>query len=264
MFKADLLYADEEYIYKKPKIISENVTEDLKISKIFDFCAPLGPEQIKRDDIKHTLEELRNPCRLAKDVIFRQEIFKIFMRPGNLVGDLYTVLEDINVLLKIKETYDFEYGGAKDMEYLKAVNYLFFLKSYKLFLDNIHSALGGIEEDAKRDALRGGGAAQNGLHKFFIQVNSFGNEYICVEFQRIVGAHCRRIFGFCGRAGNDDLVNKCGVAHTMIPKHIVNSLFQGIIAMFAGLKRFLQFFQLGGQVAILSFYQRNRENKKRQ
>ena len=172
MFKADLLYSDEQYIYKKPKIIGENVPEDLKISKIFDFCAPLGPEQIKRDDIKHTLEELRNPCRLGKDVVFRQEIFKIFMRPGNLVNDLYTVLEDINVLYKIKETYDFDYGSDKDIEYLKAVNYLFFLKSYKLFLGNIHSALAGIEEDAKRDALRGGGAAQNGLHKFFIQADA--------------------------------------------------------------------------------------------
>ena len=75
MFKANLLYSDEEYIYKKPKIINENVFDDLKISKIFDFCAPLNFDQIKSNDIKYTLEVLRNPCRLKKDILFRQGIF---------------------------------------------------------------------------------------------------------------------------------------------------------------------------------------------
>jgi len=141
MFKANLLYSDEEYIYKKPKIIDENVLDDLKISRIFEFCAPLGFDQIKKDDVRLTLEELRNPCQLKKDILFRQEIFKSFLSSDTLVNDLYKVLEDINVLNKIKENYDFAYGNDRDMEYLQAVNYIFFLKSYKLFLNNIHAVL---------------------------------------------------------------------------------------------------------------------------
>ena len=170
MFNADLLYSGEEYIYQRPKIIGENVLDDLKISKIFDFCAPLGFDQIKKDDVKYTLEELRKPCRLKKDIIFRQEIFKTFLGSEHLANDLYKVLEDINVLFKIKENYDFDYGSDKDIEYLKAVNYIFFLKSYKLFLNNIYFALKNVEESARRDALRSGGAPQNGLHKFLLQI----------------------------------------------------------------------------------------------
>jgi DNA mismatch repair ATPase MutS len=159
MFKADLLYSDGQYVYKKPKIIEETVLDDLKISRIFEFCAPLGFDQIKKDDVRITLEELRNPCQLKKDILFRQEIFKTFLKSGELVNDLYKVLEDINVLNKIKENYDFSYGSDRDIEYLKAVNYIFFLKSYKLFLNNIYSVLkDNIPDDP-----------EHGLHKFLIQ-----------------------------------------------------------------------------------------------
>ncbi|MCL1859826.1 MAG: hypothetical protein FWF92_11415 [Oscillospiraceae bacterium] len=163
MFKANLLYSDDEYIYKKPKIIEENVLDDLKIAKIFDFCSPLNFDQIKKKDITYTLEVLKNPCQLKKDILFRQGIFKTFLNSKNLVNDLYKVLEDINILIKIKENYDFSYGNEKDIEYLKAVNYMFFLKSYKLFLNNIYSV------------MKNSGAAFNDsenieLYKFFIEV----------------------------------------------------------------------------------------------
>ena len=163
MFKANLLYSDEEYIYKKPKIIEENVFDDLKIPKIFDFCAPLGFDQIKKKDIDYTLEVLRSPCQLKKDIIFRQGVFKTFLKSKNLANDLYKVLEDINILNKIKENYDFSYGSEKDIEYLQAVNYMFFIKSYKLFLNNIYSVLktGGAPFDESENT---------GLYKFFIEI----------------------------------------------------------------------------------------------
>jgi hypothetical protein len=145
------LHRDDEYVYKKPKIIEENVLDDLKIAKIFDFCAPLSFDQVKKDDVKYTLEVLRDPCRLKKDIIFRQGIFKTFLGSENLADDLYKALEDINILNKIKESYDFDYGSEKDIEYLKAVNFIFFLKSYKLYLNNIHAVLqsGGISGECK-------------------------------------------------------------------------------------------------------------------
>jgi len=156
MFKANLLYRDDEYIYKKPKIIDENVLDDLKISKIFDFCAPLSFDQIKKDDVNYTLEVLRNPCQLKKDILFRQEIFRTFLKSNTLATDLYKVLEDINILNKIKENYDFDYASEKDIEYLKAVNYIFFLKSYKLYLNNIYSVLinAGISGSPEDSGLR--------------------------------------------------------------------------------------------------------------
>ena len=161
MFKANLLYSDEEYIYKKPKIIEENVFDDLKIPKIFDFCAPLNFDQIKKDDVKYTLEVLGNPCRLKKDIVFRQGIFKTFLRSETLVNDLYKALEDINILNKIKENYDFAYGSEKDIEYLKAVNYIFFLKSYKLYLNNIYETLKNNNID--------GNCESSGIRVFFEQ-----------------------------------------------------------------------------------------------
>jgi len=156
MFNANLLYCDDEYIYKKQKIIDENVLDDLKIAKIFDFCAALGFDQIKKGDVKYTLETLRNPCQLKKDILFRQEIFKTFLSSKTLANDLYKVLEDINILNKIKENYDFDYASEKDIEYLKAVNYIFFLKSYKLYLNNIYSVLkdAGISESPESSGLR--------------------------------------------------------------------------------------------------------------
>lgn len=159
MFKADLLHSDGEYIYKKPKIIDENVFEDLKIAKIFDFCAPLNFDHIKKEDVKYTIETLRNPCTLKKDVLFRQGIFKVFLASENLADDLYKAAEDILVLTKIRENYDFDYGNQKDIEYLKAVNHIFFLKSYKLYLDNIHNA-----------AKKGGDFENSGLAGFFAQI----------------------------------------------------------------------------------------------
>jgi DNA mismatch repair ATPase MutS len=161
MFKADLLHSDGEYIYKKPKIIEENVFEDLKISKIFDFCAPLNFDHIKKEDVKYTLETLQIPCELKKDVLFRQGIFKVFLASDNLADNLYKALEDIIVLHKIKENYDFDYGSQKDIEYLKAVNYIFFLRSYKLYLDNIYSAMENSGADFKN----------SGLGEFFAQIS---------------------------------------------------------------------------------------------
>ena len=184
MFKADLLYSDDKYLYKNTKIIEENVLDDLKISRIFDFCAPLGFDQIKKDDVKYTLETLKNPCVLKKDILFRQEIFKTFLSSDNLVNDLYKTLEDINVLNKIKENYDFDYGGEKDIEYLKAVNYIFFLKSYKLFLDHIYTALQNITENANRDALRNSGSPQNGLHRFLFQIELEKNKMDADEISK--------------------------------------------------------------------------------
>ena len=153
MFKADLLHSDGEHIYKKPKIIEENVFEDLKVSKIFDFCAPLNFDHAKKEDIKHTLEILRNPCTLKKDILFRQAIFKVFLASENLANDLYKALEDITILEKMRENYDFDYGNQKDVEYLKSVNYIFFLKNYKLYLDKIHSAMQKSGADFKDSGL---------------------------------------------------------------------------------------------------------------
>ncbi|MCL2813185.1 MAG: hypothetical protein FWD23_01150 [Oscillospiraceae bacterium] len=160
MFKADLLHCDGEYIYKKPKIIDENVFEDLKIAKIFDFCAPLNFDNVKKEDVKYTTEILKNPCTLKKDVLFRQGIFKVFLASENLAENLYKAAEDILVLTKIRENYDFDYGNQKDIEYLKAVNYIFFLKSYKLYLDNIHetASQSGVNFD------------NSGLSEFFAQI----------------------------------------------------------------------------------------------
>ena len=160
MFKADLLHCDGEYIYKKPKIIDENVFEDLKIAKIFDFCAPLNFDHVKKEDVKYTTEILKNPCTLKKDVLFRQGIFKVFLASENLAENLYKAAEDILVLTKIRENYDFDYGNQKDIEYLKAVNYIFFLKSYKLYLDNIHetASQSGVNFD------------NSGLSEFFAQI----------------------------------------------------------------------------------------------
>ena len=163
MFKTDLLYSDEEYVYKKHKIIEDHVIDDLKISKIFDFCAPLGFDRIKKEDVSYTLSELKNPCRLKKDILYRQNIFKNFLDSDTLVNNLHRALEDINILCKIKENYDFDYGGEKNVEYLKAVNYIFFLKSYKLFLDNIYSILKSGAADGRNDQQ------SEGLHRLFAQ-----------------------------------------------------------------------------------------------
>jgi DNA mismatch repair ATPase MutS len=160
MFKADLLHGDGEHIYKKPKIIEENVFEDLKITKIFDFCAPLNFDHVKKEDVKYTLETLQNPCTLKKDILFRQGIFKVFLASDTLADNLYKALEDIIVLNKIKENYDFDYGSQKDVDYLKAVNHIFFLKSYKLYLDNIHAAIN----------TSGAELAGSGLEDFFAQL----------------------------------------------------------------------------------------------
>ena len=165
MFKANFLHSDEEYVYKKPKIIEENVFDDLKISKIFDFCAPLNFDQIKKSDVEYTLEVLANPCRLKKDILFRQGIFKTFLSSKNLVNDLYKALEDINILNKIKENYDFAYGSEKDIEYLKAVNYIFFLKNYKLYLDNIYSVM-------KNSGLTFSESENKELYGFFSQIEA--------------------------------------------------------------------------------------------
>ena len=160
MFKADLLHSDGEYAYKKPKVVGENVFEDLKIARIFDFCAPLNFDHVKKDDIGYTLKTLQNPCTLKKDVLFRQGIFRVFLASETLADDLYKALEDIVVLEKIKENYDFAYGSQKDIEYLMAVNYIFFLKSYKLYLDNIYSAV----------KKSGAELAGSGLADFFAQL----------------------------------------------------------------------------------------------
>ena len=154
------MHSDEEYIYKKPKMIEENVFEDLKISKIFDFCAPLNFDHVKKEDVKYTLETLRNPCTLKKDILFRQAIFKVFLASGNLADDMYKALEDITVLDKIRENYDFDYGSQKDIEYLKAVNYIFFLRNYKLYLDNIYSAM----------QKSGADLTNSGLDEFFARI----------------------------------------------------------------------------------------------
>ena len=135
MFNADLLYCSEEYAYKKQKIIKDNVFEDLKISRIFEFCAPLNLDNIAGKDIKYSLEILSKPCQVKKDILYRQEIFKKFLANAGLVNDLYDNLQDVNVLARIRETYDFDYGGEAGIEYLKAVNYIFFIfeTSEKIF-----------------------------------------------------------------------------------------------------------------------------------
>ena len=162
MFTTNLLYISEEHVYKKPKIIEENVFDDLKISKIFDFCAPLGFDQIKKDDVKYSLTVLRNPCQIKKDILYRQDIFRIFLSSNNLVNELYKVLEDINILHKIQEDYDFSYGSEKDIEYLQAVNYIFFLKSYRLYLNNIYNVL-------KNNNIQNS-PEDSGLRDFFVQI----------------------------------------------------------------------------------------------
>ena len=141
MFNADLLYCSEEHIYNKQKIIEENVFEDLKISKIFEFCAPLNLDNINAKDIKYSLEILNKPCQVKKDILYRQEIFKKLLANTGLVNDLYDNLQDVNVLARIRETYDFDYGGETGIEYLKAVNYIFFIKSYILFINNIYGLM---------------------------------------------------------------------------------------------------------------------------
>ncbi|MCL2772701.1 MAG: hypothetical protein FWD71_05055 [Oscillospiraceae bacterium] len=171
MFKANLLYSDEEYVYKKPKIIGDNVFDDLKVTKIFEFCAPLNFDSISSKDIKYTIEILKNPCQLKKDILYRQEIFRKFLskeskESGNLVNNLYNALKEVNVLQKIRETYDFNYGGEHDIEYLKAVNYIFFIKSYKLYVDNIYSAINSSVVKFDEDET----PENSGLRNFFSQI----------------------------------------------------------------------------------------------
>ena len=141
MFKSDLLYCGEEHIYKHQKITDDNVFEDLKISGIFRFCAPLNFDNITVKDINYTLEVLKKPCQVKKDILYRQQIFKKLLENEGLVNSLYETLQDVNVLSRIRETYDFNYGGETDIEYLKAVNYVFFVKSYMLFINNIYELL---------------------------------------------------------------------------------------------------------------------------
>jgi DNA mismatch repair ATPase MutS len=145
MFNADLLYCTEEHLYKKQKIVDDNVFEDLKISQIFKFCAPLNLDNINAKDIKYSLEILHKPCQVKKDILYRQDIFKKFLAAPGFVGDLYINLQDVTVLEKIRETYDFDYGGETGIEYLKAVNYIFFIKSYMLFLNNIYEVMKDAE-----------------------------------------------------------------------------------------------------------------------
>ena len=95
MFKANLLYSGEEYIYKKQKIIDDNVFEDLKITKIFEFCALLNFDNVSSKDIKHTMDILKNPCQIKNDILFRQQIFKKFLSSGSFVNDLYDALKEV-------------------------------------------------------------------------------------------------------------------------------------------------------------------------
>lgn len=169
MFKANLLNTGEEYIYKKQKIIGDNVFEDLKITKIFEFCAPLNFDSISSKDIKHTLEILKTPCQVKKDILFRQKIFRKFLSSGNFVNDLYNALREVNVLQRIRETYDFDYGGERDIDYLKAVNYIFFIKSYKLYIDNIYNAVKNTSE--KFELFDSDETFEDsGLYNFFNQI----------------------------------------------------------------------------------------------
>lgn len=141
MFNADLLYCSEEHAYKRQKIIEDNVFEDLKISKIFEFCAPLNLDNINARDIIYALEILKKPCQVRKDILYRQNIFKNLLANPGLVTGLYENLQDVNVLVRIRETYDFDYGGESGIEYLKAVNYIFFIKSYILFINNMYELM---------------------------------------------------------------------------------------------------------------------------
>jgi hypothetical protein len=186
MFKANLLHSDEEYIYKKQKAIEENVFEDLKIARIFDFCAPLNFDHIKKEDVKYTQKTLQNPCTLKKDILFRQGIFKVFLASDTLADNLYKALEDINILDKIKENYDFDYGSEKDIEYLKAVNYIFFLKNYELYLENIYSVM----------AQSGADFENSGLNDFFSRL---GLEKEKMDSPEIVGPMDELLSYFAGK-----------------------------------------------------------------
>ena len=141
MFNADLLYCTEEHDYNRQKIIDDNVFEDLKISKIFEFCAPLNLDSISARDIKYALEVLKKPCQVKSDILYRQQIFQNLLANPGLVNTLYEHLQDVSVLVKIRETYDFDYGGETGIEYLRAVNYMFFIRSYTLFIDNMYEMM---------------------------------------------------------------------------------------------------------------------------
>ena len=152
MFKTDLLYTDEEHIYKKQKIIEDSVFDDLKIKQVFEFCGTVGinnRENIKEKDLNYTFEILKSPCQLKKDILFRQEIFKQLLKYKNLTNGLYTALSDIDILLRIREDYDFAYGGEEDIEYLKAVNYIFFIKSYQVYLNNLVAVIKDVAFDGE-------------------------------------------------------------------------------------------------------------------
>ena len=148
MFKTDLLYTDEEHIYKKQKIIEDSVFDDLKIKQVFEFCGTVSLDNrsnIKEKDLEYTFEILKSPCQLKKDILFRQEIFKQLLKYKNLTNGLYTALSDIDILLRIREDYDFAYGGEEDIEYLKAINYVFFIKSYQVYLNNLVAVIKDVE-----------------------------------------------------------------------------------------------------------------------
>ena len=167
MLNADLLYCGEEYAYKKQKITEDNVFEDLKISKIFEFCAPLNLDSINAKDIKYSLEILKKPCHVKKDILYRQGIFKNLLANPGLVNNLYDNLQDASVLVRIRETYDFDYGGETGIEYLKAVNYIFFIKSYILFINNIYEMMKNFDL----------GSADSGLRILFEEIKTEKNKF---------------------------------------------------------------------------------------
>ena len=175
MFKADLLYSDEEHIYKKQKLIDDSVFDDLKIKQIFEFCANLDFDGIKESDLQYTFEILKSPCQLKKDMLFRQEIFKQLLASKPLINGLYTALGDIAVLLRIREDYDFAYGGESDIEYLKAVNYIFFIKSYQVYLNNLFELVKDIKFDN-----------QSGLYNFAQEIKTEREKYISTEISEPV------------------------------------------------------------------------------
>ena len=175
MFKADLLYTDEEHIYKKQKIIDDTAFDDLKIKQIFTFCSTLDYDNIKENDLNYTFDMLKSPCQLKKDILFRQEIFKQLLASKSLINNLYAALGDVAILLRIREDYDFAYGGEHDIEYLKAVNYIFFIKSYQVYLNNLFA----LVKDMKFEK-------ESGLYNFAQELKIECDRYTSAEISEPV------------------------------------------------------------------------------
>ncbi|GHV11797.1 hypothetical protein FACS1894219_03550 [Clostridia bacterium] len=150
-----LLFASEAHTYAAPRVIPGSVFSDLKVMKVFAFARNLYFDTIREADVSLTEDILSHPCGTKDDVLHRQNIFRVFMKNPGFVGRLYKTLGEVKSLQKIRASYDCSFAGGDDCDllYLRAVNYIFFIKSYEIYLSNIILAFDGIDLSGDKSAL---------------------------------------------------------------------------------------------------------------